>query len=248
MLELRPICENCAEVLPPASADAMICSFECTFCAACVEGVLHNVCPNCGGGFQPRPIRPARKWRGEAYLGKHPPTEQRKHRPVDVQVHEAFAASLSKDRSKRPVSGNRQCPHSMQQWWRIPADREAIGNVLRAYNQSKAGINISVPFVIRLRDDDGKVVGGLWGRTTYEWLFVEWLVVPEQLRGQGLGLQMMQKAEAEARSRKCIGMWLDTFEFQARGFYEKLGFSVIGQVEDLPRGSRRDFMQKRLDK
>ena len=61
MLELRPICENCAAPLPPDSTDAMICSFECTFCAGCVEGVLQNVCPNCGGGFTPRPVRPAQK-------------------------------------------------------------------------------------------------------------------------------------------------------------------------------------------
>lgn len=57
MLELRPICENCRTHLPPESKTAMICSFECTFCRTCVEK-LENVCPNCGGGFTPRPIRP----------------------------------------------------------------------------------------------------------------------------------------------------------------------------------------------
>ena len=59
MLELRPTCENCNKALPPDSLEARICSYECTFCATCVDEVLDNVCPNCGGGFAPRPIRPA---------------------------------------------------------------------------------------------------------------------------------------------------------------------------------------------
>src|SRR5262245_5966205 len=57
MLELRPVCENCNKPLPPDATDARICSFECTFCAPCVDAVLADVCPNCGGGFAPRPIR-----------------------------------------------------------------------------------------------------------------------------------------------------------------------------------------------
>ena len=59
MLELRPTCECCGADLPPSSGDAMICSFECTFCRSCVDSRLDGVCPNCGGGFVPRPIRPA---------------------------------------------------------------------------------------------------------------------------------------------------------------------------------------------
>lgn len=61
MLELRPNCECCDIDLPPESKQAMICSYECTFCVACVEGVLGEICPNCGGNFAPRPIRPAEK-------------------------------------------------------------------------------------------------------------------------------------------------------------------------------------------
>src|SRR5262249_912673 len=61
-LELRPNCECCDRDLPPASTIARICSYECTFCADCVDNVLFNVCPNCGGGFVPRPIRPATEW------------------------------------------------------------------------------------------------------------------------------------------------------------------------------------------
>jgi hypothetical protein len=61
-LELRPNCEYCDADLPPDSTDARICAYECTFCADCVETKLSNVCPNCGGGFAPRPIRPVRAW------------------------------------------------------------------------------------------------------------------------------------------------------------------------------------------
>jgi hypothetical protein len=67
MLELRPTCEHCNKPQPPDALEARICSYECTFCAACVEHVLHDVCPNCGGGFVPRPIRPSRNWKGDNY-------------------------------------------------------------------------------------------------------------------------------------------------------------------------------------
>lgn len=71
MLELRPNCECCDKDLPPGATDALICTFECTFCADCVDTVLGGVCPNCGGNFAPRPIRPAAK------LTKYPPSTRR---------------------------------------------------------------------------------------------------------------------------------------------------------------------------
>lgn len=94
MLELRPTCEHCNKALPPHAPEARICSYECTFCAACVEGVLENVCPNCGGGFVPRPVRPARNWMGDNYLGRDPARTEVKHRPVDPAAHAAFAAPI----------------------------------------------------------------------------------------------------------------------------------------------------------
>jgi hypothetical protein len=94
MLELRPSCEHCNRALPPNSLEARICSFECTFCATCVEGLLRNVCPNCGGGFVPRPVRPSTDWKGGNHLGKYPASTTVKHRPVVAAVHAAFAASL----------------------------------------------------------------------------------------------------------------------------------------------------------
>ncbi len=88
MLELRPTCENCNRALPPASLQARICSFECTFCADCVEHVLLNVCPNCGGGFAPRPIRPS------ASLAGNPPAATAVYRPLDPLSHARYAAAI----------------------------------------------------------------------------------------------------------------------------------------------------------
>lgn len=94
MLELRPTCEHCNRALPPASPLARICSYECTFCADCVDGVLANVCPNCGGGFQPRPVRPARAWKGNNHLGADPASTTVRHRPVDREAHAALVARV----------------------------------------------------------------------------------------------------------------------------------------------------------
>lgn len=94
MLELRPTCEHCNCPLPPDSLAARICSYECTFCVQCVDDVLGNVCPNCGGSFVARPIRPSRNWKGDNYLGKDPASSTIKHRPVDPVVHARFSASI----------------------------------------------------------------------------------------------------------------------------------------------------------
>jgi len=94
MLELRPGCEHCDRPLPPGSVEARICSFECTFCADCVRDVLGNVCPNCGGGFCERPARPAREWRSGVFLGTHPASVARRHRPVNAAEHALFSAAL----------------------------------------------------------------------------------------------------------------------------------------------------------
>jgi hypothetical protein len=94
MLELRPTCEHCNKSLPPDATDARICSYECTFCADCVNQLLENVCPNCGGGFVPRPVRPSRNWKSNNYLGNNPARTAITHRPVDPEAHARFSAEI----------------------------------------------------------------------------------------------------------------------------------------------------------
>lgn len=79
VLELRPTCEHCNKELPTNSTEAMICTYECTFCKTCVESVLMNVCPNCTGGFVLRPVRP------KLQLGRNPALDKAKHSPVDLE-------------------------------------------------------------------------------------------------------------------------------------------------------------------
>ncbi|HYM72029.1 MAG TPA: DUF1272 domain-containing protein [Stellaceae bacterium] len=94
MLELRPNCEYCDKDLPSDAADARICTYECTFCADCVENHLHNVCPNCGGGFVPRPIRPKTERRPGVSRGHQPASTQRRHLKYDRADIAAFSAKL----------------------------------------------------------------------------------------------------------------------------------------------------------
>ncbi|MEO0030371.1 MAG: hypothetical protein RIS94_129 [Pseudomonadota bacterium] len=125
-------------------------------------------------------------------------------------------------------------------------DRDAVLAPLRTYNISRAGDPEIRPVAVLLTDDHGAHVGGLWGRCAYDWLFVELLAVPEAHRGENYGTALMEQAEEIARANGCIGIWLDTYEFQARGFYEKLGFEVFGTLEDHPVGHRRFFLRKGL--
>jgi hypothetical protein len=94
MLELRPTCENCNKNLPPESTEAMICTYECTFCKTCVDNALENVCPNCGGGFCKRPIRPSIDLRNGNFLGNDAASQIVKHRPVNVEVHREFSKGI----------------------------------------------------------------------------------------------------------------------------------------------------------
>jgi uncharacterized protein len=93
-LQLRPNCECCDKDLPPNATEAMICSYECTFCADCVEHRLFNVCPNCGGGFAPRPIRPSQEWRAGVCVVKQTPSEKRVHLKYSLDEIAAHSARL----------------------------------------------------------------------------------------------------------------------------------------------------------
>ncbi|VVO51280.1 GNAT family N-acetyltransferase [Pseudomonas fluorescens] len=125
-------------------------------------------------------------------------------------------------------------------------EREAILTPLRAYNEAQAGPSNAQLLALLIRNDNGEILGGLYGRFFYQWLFIELLSVPEQARGQGMGSKLMQMAEDLAREKECVGIWLDTFEFQAPEFYKRLGYSELGQIADYPPGYKRFFFQKRL--
>lgn len=124
--------------------------------------------------------------------------------------------------------------------------RKQIVAPLIQYNENKAGPSEYRSLVVMLRDASGQVVGGMWGATGYGWMFTQLLSVPESARGQGVGTRLMQLAEQEAIARGCHSAWLDTHEFQARGFYERLGYVCFGELPNYPRGFSRIFLQKSL--
>jgi GNAT superfamily N-acetyltransferase len=125
-------------------------------------------------------------------------------------------------------------------------DREAIVAPLRVYNHDKGPPTERLPVAIVLQDEHGQTIGGLWGSTVFDWLHVDLLVVPESMRGQDVGTALMREAETIAKERGCVGAWLDTFAFQARGFYERIGYSVFGEIPDHPVNSARYFLSKRF--
>jgi GNAT superfamily N-acetyltransferase len=127
------------------------------------------------------------------------------------------------------------------------ADRTAILEALIDYNNSRVGPSSLDPLAILLRDrKSGDTIGGLYSYLLYDWLYIELLVVPEAFRHMGLGSDLVRRAEAVALERGCIGIWLNTFSFQGRGFYEKLGYQVFGTLDDNPRGAKRFFLRKML--
>ena len=127
-----------------------------------------------------------------------------------------------------------------------PEHIEAVAGILgQAAEQQHPGANYR-EYGFLLRYDGGGIVGGLTGYVLYDWMFVQFISVAEDLRGQGLGAALMTQAEAWAREQGLGGMWLDTFAFQSPDFYRKLGFTEFGTIEDHPAGSRRIFFQKRF--
>jgi GNAT superfamily N-acetyltransferase len=126
--------------------------------------------------------------------------------------------------------------------------RRAIVEPLVRFNASQVGRPGDYrPLAIQVaHPETGEVLGGLWGETLYAHLHVDLLFVPEALRRTGIGRRLMIDAEEEAIRRGCRGAWLDTFSFQARGFYERLGYAVFGTIENYPPGHSRFFLKKTL--
>ncbi|MGY5804245.1 GNAT family N-acetyltransferase [Rhizobium sp. LEGMi12c] len=124
------------------------------------------------------------------------------------------------------------------------ADRRAILAPLDAFNTAKAGNENYQPIAVVLRDETGGIIGGLWAQIYFDWAFIELLFVPESLRGADFGSKLIREAEDIIKAKGCIGVWLDTFSFQAPGFYERQGYERFGTLENYPRGMARHFYQK----
>jgi len=123
---------------------------------------------------------------------------------------------------------------------------KALSKTLTAFNAAQTGLSEYDPdFAIYIRDPDTReIVGGLYATDGYGWAFVKYLILPERYRGMGLGSRLMEEAEKIARARGYVGIWLDTFEFQAKPFYEKLGYTVFGALEGVPGAIPRYFLKK----
>ena len=126
-----------------------------------------------------------------------------------------------------------------------PSLRAKILEPLAAFNDGAAGPGHWGLLAVTVRDAAGDVVGGLWGRTGYGFLFIELLALGPA-RQQGLGRKVMAEAEAEAKRRGLLGAWLDTWTFQAPGFYEKLGYTECGRITGYPPGHDRVFYMRRF--
>jgi GNAT superfamily N-acetyltransferase len=118
---------------------------------------------------------------------------------------------------------------------------------LLRFNQQAVGDAEGLPFALTItRPGSEEILGGLWALSLWGSFYIGLVVAPEDARGQGLGRELMGRAEVEARSRGCRSMWLDTYAFQARPFYAQLGFEVFGQIDGPAPMFPRYFMQKSL--
>lgn len=117
---------------------------------------------------------------------------------------------------------------------------------LVAFNDGQAEAENRKPLGVFVHRNN-EVVGGVDGYTHWKWLFVSHLWVADDLRGLGVGSHLMATIEARGRLRGCHGAWLDTFGFQAPGFYQSIGYQQFGELPDFPPGSRRHFLWKRLE-
>lgn len=126
-----------------------------------------------------------------------------------------------------------------------PQARDVVAQGLLAYNLEQMGrSNVYDNFELYARDAEDEVVGGMFGHSGMGWLYIDYLWLQSDLRGSGLGAELIARAEDEARRRGCLGVFLYTYSFQAPGFYEKQGFEVMGVLEDCPPGHQRIYLKK----
>ena len=123
---------------------------------------------------------------------------------------------------------------------------QIIGDLIRSYNRSKREAAESEPLNIYVEDDSGELMAGLVGETFGNWLEIEYLFVKEDIRGQGIGSQLLQQAESEAKKRNCRFAFVNTYQFQAPAFYQKHGYKEVFTMKNYPYTGQRHYYQKEL--
>ena len=123
---------------------------------------------------------------------------------------------------------------------------QVIGDLIRSYNRSKRETAESEPLNLYAEDDSGELMAGLVAETFGNWLEIEYLFVKEDLRGQGIGSQLLQQAESEAKKRNCRYVFVNTYQFQAPAFYQKQGYKEVFILKDYPYTGQRLYYQKDL--
>ena len=123
---------------------------------------------------------------------------------------------------------------------------QEIGNLIRSYNRSKREAAECEPLNLYVEDEHGQLLAGLVAETFGNWLEIEYLFVKEGLRGQGIGSQLLQQAESEAKKRNCRFAFVNTYQFQAPAFYQKHGYQEVFTLKDYPYTGQRHYYQKEL--
>lgn len=123
---------------------------------------------------------------------------------------------------------------------------QIIGDLIRSYNRSKREVAESEPLNLYVEDEHGQLLAGLVAETFGNWLEIEYLFVKEELRGQGIGSQLLQQAESEAKKRNCRFAFVNTYQFQASAFYQKYGYKEVFVLKDYPYSGQRHYYQKDL--
>ena len=121
-----------------------------------------------------------------------------------------------------------------------------IAALLGAEIAARHGPRDETSFAILARDDGGKLIGGVNGLVHWRWLYIRHLWVAATARGEGLGGQLIAAAEAHARSRDCVGVYIDTFDRRIAAFYERVGFARAGEIAGFPPGGQRIYLSKSL--
>lgn len=131
-----------------------------------------------------------------------------------------------------------------------PEIEEFLHQQIKAFNNQHSAHHLQArtggiePLIVTVRGAEGEIVGGLAGSTYWQWLDIDNFWLRAALRGQGIGRELLRMAETEAQARGCVRVTLRTFGFQARGFYEKQGYHIVGALEDYPPGNAMYWMRK----